>query len=65
MVWACVAAKRTGSLLFIDEVTVDKNSRMSSLMFETILSAQIEPNVSKLLGQCFTEQLDNDLNQAL
>ena len=30
MAWACMAANGTGSLVFIDDVTADKSSRMNS-----------------------------------
>src|SRR4029434_10164871 len=58
--WACMAANGTGSLVFIDDVTADKSSRMNSEVFRAILSAQIQPNASELIGQRFTVQMDND-----
>ena len=36
MVWACMAANGTGSLVFIDDVTADKSSRMNSEVFRAI-----------------------------
>ncbi len=33
MAWACMAASGTGSLVFIDDVTADKSSRMNSEVF--------------------------------
>ncbi len=39
MAWACMAASGTGSLVFIDDVTADKSSRMNSEVFRAILSA--------------------------
>ena len=60
MVWACMAANGTGSLVFIDDVTADKSSRMNSEVFRAILSAHIQPNASELIGQRFTVQMDND-----
>ena len=47
MVWACIAANGTGSLVFIDDVTADKSSRMK--VFRAILSAHIQPNASERL----------------
>ncbi len=44
MAWACMAASGTGSLVFIDDVTADKSSRMNSEVFRAILSAHIQPN---------------------
>ncbi len=58
--WACMAASGTGSLVFIDDVTADKSSRMNSEVFRAILSAHIQPNASELIGRCFTVQMDND-----
>ena len=60
MAWACMAANGTGSLVFIDDVTADKSSRMNSEVFRAILSAQIQPNASELIGRRFTVQMDND-----
>ncbi len=50
----------TGSLVFIDDVTADKSSRMNSEVFRAILSAHIQPNASELIGRRFTVQMDND-----
>ena len=60
MAWACIAANKTGSLVFIDDVTAEKSSRMNSALFHAILSAHIQPNASELIGQRFTVQMDND-----
>ena len=60
MAWACMAANGTGSLVFIDDVTADKSSRMNSEVFWAILSAHIQPNASELIGRRFTVQMDND-----
>ncbi len=60
MAWACMAACGTGSLVFIDDVTADKSSRMNSEVFRAILSAHIQPNASELIGRRFTVQMDND-----
>lgn len=45
MAWACMAAKGTGSLMFIDEVTADTSSKMNSEVYGAILSAHIQLNV--------------------
>ena len=60
MAWACMASNGTGSLVFIDDVTKDRGSRMNSEVYRDILSAQIQPNATKLTGQRFTIQMDND-----
>lgn len=60
MAWACMASNGTGSLLFIDDVTKDKSSRMNSEEFRDILCAQIQPNAVKLIGRRFTVQMDSD-----
>ncbi len=64
MAWACMAASGTGSLVFIDDVTADKSSRMNSEVFRAILSAHIQPNASELIGRRFTVQMDNDRPKA-
>ncbi len=51
MAWACMAASGTGYLVFIDDVTADKSSRMNSEVFRAILSAHIQPNASELIGR--------------
>lgn len=58
--WACMATTGTGSLVFIDDVTNDGSSRMNSEVYRNILSAQIQPNASKLIGRRFIMQQDND-----
>ncbi|KAG2462898.1 TCB1 transposase, partial [Polypterus senegalus] len=60
MAWACMAASGTGTLVFIDDVTQDRSSRMNSEVFRDILSAQIQLNAVKLIGQHFMIQMDND-----
>lgn len=53
-----MGANETGSLVFFDDVTADRS--MTSDVCMAILSAQIQPNATKLLGLCFKEQMDND-----
>ena len=60
MAWAYMAANGTGSLVFIDDVTADKSSRMNSEVFRAIISAHIQPNAAELIGRRFTVQMDND-----
>jgi len=60
MAWACMASNGTGSLVFIDDVTKDRSSRMNSEVYRDILSAQIQPNAAKLIARRFTVQMDND-----
>lgn len=54
------AVNETGCLVFIDEVTADKSSRMITEMFKTILSAHFQPNGSELFWPPFTIQMDNN-----
>ena len=60
MAFACMAANGTGSLVFIDDVTADRSSKMNSEVYRAILSAHIQPNATKLIGHRFTVQVDND-----
>uniref|UniRef100_A0A8C4S635 Transposase Tc1-like domain-containing protein n=1 Tax=Erpetoichthys calabaricus TaxID=27687 RepID=A0A8C4S635_ERPCA len=60
MAWVCMAASGTGTLVFIDDVTQDRSSRMNSEVFRDILSAQIQLNAVKLIGRRFMIQMDND-----
>ena len=47
-------------MVFIDDVTADRSSRMNSEVYRALLSAQIQQNAAKLIGQCFTVQMNND-----
>ena len=51
--WALMAANGTVSLALMDDVTANKSSRVNSEVYRTVLSAQIQPNASKLSSsQC-------------
>lgn len=41
----------------------DTSRRMISVAYMTLLSAQIQLNAAKLIGRCFTVQMDNDPKQ--
>ena len=60
MAGACMAASGSASLVFIDDVTQDRSSRMNCEVFRDILSAQIQPNPAKLIGWSFITGMDND-----
>ena len=60
MALACMAANGTGSLVFVDDVTADNSSRIHSEVYRAILSAQIQPNPSKLIGWYLMVQMGND-----
>ena len=57
---ACMAATGTGSLVFIDNVTADGSNRMNHKVYRALLSAQIQVNTAKLMGQNVTVQMDNE-----
>ena len=61
--WAYMAASGTGSLVFIDDVTADKSSRMNSGVYKALLSAQIQPNAAKRAGWCPTEKMTQNILQ--
>ena len=61
--WTCMAANGTGSLVFFDDVTADRSSRMNSEVYRVILSAQIQSNAARLIGRHFTVEIDNDPKQ--
>lgn len=50
-----MAASRTGSLFFIEDVTVERSSSMNS----EVCRAQIQPTAAKPIGQQFVVQMDN------
>lgn len=60
MAWACMAASGTGSLIFIDDVTNDGSSRMTSEVYRSILATNVQENATRLIGRRFTMQQDND-----
>lgn len=41
MVWVCIAAHITGLLVFIDDVTAGRSSRMNSEVYWAVRSAHI------------------------
>ncbi len=55
-----MASSGTGLLVFSDDVTEDRSSRMNPEVYRGILSAQIQPNGAKLIGRCFIVQIDDD-----
>ncbi len=55
-----MASNGTGLLVFIDDVTEDRSSRMNSEVYRYILSAQIQSNAAKVIGRCFIVQMDDD-----
>lgn len=57
MAWACMAANGTGSLVYIDDVTADKSSRMNSEVFWATFSAHIQPNASTLIRRTMTQNI--------
>ncbi len=60
MAWACMPSSGTGLLVFSDDVTEDRSSRMNSEVYRDILSAQIQSNAAKLTGRRFIVQMDDD-----
>ncbi len=56
-----MASSGTGLLVFIDDVTENRSSWKNSVYMD-ILSAQIQPNAAKLIGQRFIKvvQMDDD-----
>ena len=59
MSWTCMAANGAGSLVFIDDVTANRSSRMNPEVNSSILSARIQSNAAELMGKCFTVRMDN------
>lgn len=55
-----MAAKGTGTLIFIDDFTADSSSRMNAEVWRNIVCAQIQSNASKLIGQHFIIPQGND-----
>ena len=43
---------RSMELVFIDDVTADRSSRMNSKVYRVLLSAHIQPHAGELMGQC-------------
>ena len=46
MAWSCMAANGTESLVFIDDVTADRSSKVHSEVYRATLSAQIQPDAA-------------------
>ena len=60
MVWECMAANRTGSLVFIEDVTVEIRSKMNSQVYKAILTIHTLPIAEEMLRWGFTVQMDNE-----
>lgn len=48
----------TELLIFVNNVTADRSTRINYEMYRAILSAQIQPDPAKLNKQHFTGQMD-------
>ena len=59
MTWACMAASGVGTLIFIDVVTHDGSSNMNSEVYQSILSANLRGNPSKLTSSCSNTMTPN------
>ena len=59
MAWACMAANGTWSLVFIDNVNSDRSSRINSVIYRYILSAQIQPIAAKQKNNCMMPHSKN------
>ncbi len=57
MAWAFVASSRTGSLIFINDVTHDGSSKINSEVYRNILSDNLQKDATKPIG---IMQQDND-----
>lgn len=57
MVLVCTTANGTGFLVFSDDMSADKNSRINCEVFRVMISAHLQPKASKLIGQSFTVQI--------
>ena len=55
MAWACMAASRVGSLIFIDNVTQDGSSGMNSEVYKNIMSVNL-----RIIWRNFIMQQDNE-----
>lgn len=58
MAWACLATSGTELLIFVNDVTADRSTRINYEMYRAILSAQIQSDPAKLNEQHFTGQMD-------
>ena len=60
MAWPCTAANGTGSLVFFDDMSAERSSRMDSEVYGAIPLALIQPDGAKLIGRCFAAEINND-----
>ncbi len=56
------ASSDSGLLVFSDDVTEDRSSRINSEVYRDILSAQIQSNAANLIGQRFIVQVEMTQN---
>lgn len=57
MLWACMAVNGTDSLLYFNDMTPERNSKMYSEVYVTKLSVT---KATKLIRWHFTVQMDNN-----
>lgn len=57
MAWHLHVWLLTGFLVLTVIATADKSGTIKSVMYRAILSAEILPNTSKLIGQCVSVQM--------
>ena len=53
-----MAPNGKSSLMFIDDVTADRSSKMNTEMCQAKISAHIQSNATKLIRWCFSKQMD-------
>lgn len=57
MTRVCVAANKSGSLVFSDYMSTDRSSRMKSAVYRATFSTQGQSNAAKLIRQHFVVQI--------
>ncbi len=60
MAWTYMAVSGTGPLNFTDDLTYDDSSRMNLEEYKTILSTNIQENVTRFIGKCFILHQNSD-----
>lgn len=64
MTHTCIVANENRPLVFNDDLTAHRSSRVKSEVYRAILFAQIKPNARKLIRQLFIVKTDTEPNNA-
>lgn len=63
--WTYITAEETGSMVFIDDVTVDRSRRRNVEVYKAVLSAQTQPNAARLTRGGYSLSKARSMSQSI